>query len=92
MKKLPVLLTGALLAVSGVAFSSPAWAQVSMQNNQDDKALTRRTDEEKRQDAEIDRQYRATLRQSGGNAAAAKTDPWGSVRGGATSGKPAQRR
>jgi hypothetical protein len=96
MKTIVVLLTGALVA--GVAGSlstllpTPASAQVSLQNNQDDKALTRRTDEEKRQDAEIDRQYRATLRRSGANAAAAKTDPWGSVRSDAQSGKPASRR
>jgi len=90
MKRLVALLTGALAATAAGAWWVPASAQVSMQNNQDDRALTRRTDEEKRQDAEIDRQYRATLRRSGG--AAVKTDPWGSVRSDAQSGKPAPRR
>jgi hypothetical protein len=92
MKKLVILLIGMFAVTAVGAWSTPASAQVSLQNNQDDKSLTRRTDEEKKTDAEIDRQYRATLRRSGANAAAAKSDPWGSVRSDKHPGQSAPRR
>jgi len=72
--------TAALVAVAAVLSAPAALAQVSLTNSGDDKALTRRSDAEKKRDAEIDREYRATLRRAGPDAAAAKTDPWGNVR------------
>jgi hypothetical protein len=91
MKKSVILLTCMFAVTAAGAWWTPASAQVSLQNNQDDKSLTRRTDDEKKTDAEIDRQYRATLRRSGANAAA-KSDPWGSVRSDKQSGQSAPRR
>ncbi|MGN6461908.1 MAG: hypothetical protein ACTHLY_11960 [Pseudolabrys sp.] len=61
------------LSVAGLVSSAQA-------QQGDDKVLTRRSDAEKRQDAEIDRQYRAAVRHSDPRGPVAKSDPWGSVR------------
>jgi hypothetical protein len=70
-----------LLATSLIAVSSGAGLVSSAQAQQgDEKTLTRRTDAEKRRDAEIDQQYRAVTRRSGDPGPAVKSDPWGNVR------------
>ena len=87
MRLLSAAAVAAAFVAAAVMLSAPAFAQLSSSGGED-KALTRRTDAEKKRDAEIDREYRATLRRSGRDAAAAKSDPWGSVRGApAPSGK-----
>lgn len=70
-----------LCVVPGTMLSSaPAVAQVSLQDSGSDRALTRRSDEEKKRNAEIDRQYRATVRRSAADAPPPVNDPWASVR------------
>jgi hypothetical protein len=45
-------------------------------------AKTQRTEEQKKNDAEIDQQYRQAIKDTGGvpPAAAGKSDPWGTLR------------
>lgn len=75
-----LLLASGLIACGAVPCLSLAGLGSSAQAQQgDDKVLTRRTDAEKRRDAEIDRQYRAVVRR-GDQGPVAKSDPWGSVR------------
>lgn len=75
-----LILAACLIACLAVPCLSVAGLVSSAQAQQgDDKVLTRRTDAEKRRDAEIDRQYRAVVRR-GDQGPVAKSDPWGSVR------------
>lgn len=75
-----LMLAAGLVACLAVPCLSVAGLVSSARAQQgDDKALTRRTDAEKRQDAEIDRQYRAAVRR-GDPGPVVKSDPWGSVR------------
>ncbi len=64
MRLLSAAAVAAAFVGAAVMLSAPAFAQLSSSGGED-KALTRRTDAEKKRDAEIDREYRATLRRSG---------------------------
>ncbi|MCA0451456.1 MAG: hypothetical protein LCH62_17045 [Proteobacteria bacterium] len=75
-----LIFAAGLIACLAVPCLSVAGLVSSAQAQQgEDKALTRRTDAEKRRDAEIDQQYRAATRR-GDAGPAVKSDPWGSVR------------
>jgi hypothetical protein len=53
---------------------------VSAYAQRDKGPLTARTEKETRDDKEIDRAYRETMKRTGGNGQAAKSDPWQTIR------------
>jgi len=55
-------------------FPASAYAQ------QDKGPLTARTEKEMKEDKEIDKAYRDTMKRTGDNGQAAKSDPWQTVR------------
>jgi hypothetical protein len=53
---------------------------VSAYAQKDKGPLTARTEKEMKDDKEIDRAYRETIRRTGGSGPAAKSDPWQTIR------------
>jgi hypothetical protein len=53
---------------------------VSAYAQQDKGPLTARTEKEMKEDKEIDKAYRDTMKRTGDNGQAAKSDPWQTVR------------
>jgi hypothetical protein len=53
---------------------------VPAHSQQDKGPLTARTEKEMKQDKEIDQAYRETMKRSGGNGQAPKSDPWQTIR------------
>ena len=53
---------------------------VSAYSQQDKGPLTVRTEKEMKEDKEIDKAYRDTMKRAGGNGQAPKSDPWQTIR------------
>jgi hypothetical protein len=53
---------------------------VSAYSQKDKGPLTARTEREMKEDKEIDKAYRETMKKTGGNGQATKSDPWQTIR------------
>lgn len=53
---------------------------VSAYSQKDKGPLTARSEKEMKDDKEIDKAYRETIKRAGGNGQAAKSDPWQTIR------------
>jgi hypothetical protein len=53
---------------------------VSAYSQKDKGPATRRTEKEMKEDSEIDKAYQETMKRSGSNGEAAKSDPWQTIR------------
>ena len=71
-----IAIASALIA----SLTLPAYAQMSLGGSGNERQTTRYSEQEKREEAERERQYQNTIRRSGKDSSAAVHDPWAIVR------------